>query len=300
VLGPTAAGKTEIAIALAGAAGAEILSVDSMQVYRGMDIGTAKPGRLLRSRIPHHLIDLVDPSESFSVAAFQAAGRAVLDDLERRGVPAVIAGGSGLHFRALIDPLDFPPTDTAMRAELEASDPAILVGELLAADPAAADLVDLANPRRVLRAVEIHRLTGATPSDRAASAAARDVREYRAARAVVAIGVDPGEALSERVARRFDRMLEAGLLDEVASLAPRLGVTARQAVGYKELLEVVAGTSSLPAGRERAIDATLALAKRQRTFFRRDPRIHWIAWHDDAAERVRVARTVLEEAEWIS
>jgi tRNA dimethylallyltransferase len=285
---------------VAEAAGAEILSVDSMQVYRGMDIGTAKPGPELQARIPHHLIDLVDASDSFSVAEFQVAGRHVLDQLDRRRVPALVAGGSGLHFRALIDPLEFPPTDAATRAALQSSDPKVLVGELLAADPGAADLVDMANPRRVLRAVEIYRLTGATPSDRNLSPAGRAVRDYRPVRPIVAVGVDPGDRLADRVARRFDRMLDAGLLDEVATLAPELGRTARQAVGYKELLDVVAGTCSPVEGRERAINATLALAKRQRTFFRRDPRIRWIAWHDETVERVRAARAVLEEAAWIS
>jgi len=300
VLGPTGSGKTEIAIGLAEMVGGEILSVDSMQVYREMDIGTAKASAQARARVPHHLIDLVEPSDTYTVAEFQERGRAVLDDLERTATPAIIAGGSGLHFRALIDPLEFPPTDEALRRELEATDPAALVGELLLADPETADHVDLANPRRVLRAVEVYRLTGATPAERALEPNAADVRGYRSMRPVAAIGVDPEVRRAQRVTERFDAMLEAGFLGEVEALAPRLGTTARQAVGYRELLDVVAGRLTLAAGRDRAIQATLSLAKRQRTFFRRDPRIRWIPWHDDAAERLDAARIALEEASWIS
>jgi tRNA dimethylallyltransferase len=300
VLGPTAAGKTEIAVALAEMVGGEIVSVDSMQVYRGMDIGTAKASAELQGRVSHHLVDLVDPSDSFSVAQFQAAGRGVLDALDRRAIRAVVAGGSGLHFRALVDPLEFPPTDDDVRRELEAVEPDALVAELRAADPEVDSHVDLANPRRVLRAVEILRLTGATPSQRASSPEAAAVRSYHPVRPICAIGLDPGNRLAERVERRFDAMLEAGLLDEVTHLAPSLGATARHAVGYKELLGVVAGQTSVEEARQRAIHATLALAKRQRTFFRRDPRIQWIPWHDDAADRVAAARAAVEEASWIS
>ena len=300
VLGPTAAGKTTVAVSLAEGRSAEIISVDSMQVYRGMDIGTAKASAPIRARIPHHLIDVVEPSEAFSVAQFQEAGRAVLADLAGRGSAAVIAGGSGLHFRALVDPLEFPPTDDVLRAELDGVDPVALVGELLAADPDAAAYVDLANPRRVLRAVEIHRLTGATPSVRAAAPLAAAVREYRPIVPMVAIGIDPGDRLAERVTARFDAMLDAGLLHEVARLAPALGRTARHAVGYKELLDVVDGSVTLDEARRSAISATLSLAKRQRTFFRRDPRIRWIPWHDDPADRVAAAGAALEEATWTS
>jgi tRNA dimethylallyltransferase len=300
VLGPTAAGKSDVAVALAQAMGGEILSVDSMQVYRGMDIGTAKPPASVQELVSHHLIDLVDPSESYSVAEFQAEGTSIIDRLDDAGIRPIIAGGSGLHFRALVDPLSFPPTDPRLRSELEAIDPADLEEALLAADPGAGSHVDLANPRRVLRAVEIQRLTGQTPSRRAASAQAQAVKEYRSVRPIRAIGLDPGERLRARVTERFDAMLAAGLVDEVERLAPMLGVTASQAVGYKELLPAVAGEVSLDQARTAAIGATLALAKRQRTFFCRDPRIRWIPWHDDPGERVAAVRTVLEEASWTS
>lgn len=273
----------------------EILSVDSMQVYQGMDIGTAKPSVATRARLRHHLIDLVPPEVEFTVADFQRHGRGVLADLERRAVTAVIAGGSGLHHRALVDPLTFGPTDAALRTELEAAALEDLVTELLGSDPDAGAHVDLANPRRVVRAVEILRLSGETPSVRASRPEMEALRDYRPVVPHRSVGVDPGDALHERVTRRFTSMLQRGLLDEVARLAPRLGRTARQAVGYKELLPVVAGEASLEQGTANAIRATTALAKRQRTFFRRDPRIHWIPWDDDPVVRWDRVRSVLEE-----
>jgi tRNA dimethylallyltransferase len=157
-------------------------------------------------------------------------------------------------------------------------------------------VVDLANPRRVVRAVEIQRITGRTPRARTGTSEAKAVREYRAVHDFTAVGVDPGGMLADRVTHRFDQMMEGGLLDEVAALAPRLGILARQAVGYKELLPVVDGVRSVDDGRELAIRATMALAKRQRTFFRRDPRIRWLAWQDDARNRTYSAVQRLEEA----
>ncbi len=268
-----------------------------MQVYREMDIGTAKPPRAARDRFGYHLIDLVDPAEELTVAEYQETGLGVLD--AAGGQPVILAGGSGLHLRSLVDPLDFPPTDDELRAELEAFPHRDLVAELIEADAAAGENVDLSNPRRVLRAVEVLRLTGDTPSARAARPGAVAVRRYTAARPFVGIGVDPGDALAARVEARFDAMIERGLVGEVAGLAPRLGRTASQAVGYKQLLPVVAGEATLAVGRADAIAATLGLAKRQRTFFRRDPRIHWIPWHHDLEQRLTAAWTYLEEA-WIS
>lgn len=269
-----------------------IVSVDSMQVYRGMDIGTAKPDAAARARFGYHLIDLVDPEEELTVAEYQRHGDVVLDRSPER--PVILAGGSGLHLRALVDPLEFPPTDDELRAFLEELSPRQLIDELLEADPEAGDVVDLANPRRVLRAVEVYRLTGATPTSRAGADAAVAVREYAPARPFVGIGVDPGPDLPERIERRFDAMLDKGLLDEVASLAGRLSRTARQAVGYQQLLPVVGGETSLGDARAQAIQATTALAKRQRTFFRRDPRITWVPWHHDPARRVASAWSQIE------
>lgn len=278
---------------------AEIVSVDSMQVYRGMDIGTAKPSPAERAEVRHHLIDLVDPSQAFSVAEFQRAGRVVLEDSVASGQRVLIVGGSGLHFRALVDPLEFPGSDAEVRADLEALDPAEAVRRLVAADPESASRVDLANPRRVVRALEILAVTGETPTIRSATPEAAAVREYRGLWPFVALGIDPGPALPGRVRTRFAAMLDAGLLAEVEALAPRVGVTAAQAVGYRELLAVVRGEEGLDSACKRAVEATTALARRQRTFHRRDPRVKWLEWDDEAALADR-AGAVLEEAGWTS
>ena len=268
-----------------------------MQVFVGMDIGTAKPDQATRRRFRYRMIDVADPSEEYTVADFQAAGTAILDEADALGHDVVIAGGSGLHFRSLVDPLDFPPTDLELRAELETASDSELRNELLAADPEAADVVDLENPRRVLRAVEILRLTDATPSERAASDEAGAIRSYRPVRPFEAVGIDPGSIINERIERRFDAMLSAGLVEEVACLAPRLGRTARQAVGYRELLPVADGKGDLAAARGEAIRSTASLAKRQRTYFRRDPRIRWIPWHHGNDEMLGAALEALAKDE---
>ena len=299
-MGPTAAGKSEVALTLAEEGGAAIISVDSMQVYREMDVGTAKASPAERARVPHHMIDLVDPADEFTVADFQEAGRAAIAGVRERAAPALIVGGSGLHFRALVDPLDFPPTDASVRERLAGLDPRRAAALLVAADAGAPEHVDMANPRRVLRALEVLELTGDTPSERAAHPRAAMVREYRSELPVAVIGFDPGDRLPVRARVRCDAMVAAGLVEEVARLRDRLGVTAGQAVGYKEMLPVVAGRSTLAEGRARVVRATLALAKRQRTFFRRDPRVRWLPWSDDPGERAATARLALEEAAWTS
>jgi len=296
VLGPTASGKSAVAERLAEVHGAALVSVDSMQVYRGMDIGTAKPDRETRRRHTYHMIDVVDPADEYTVAEYQSAGTEHLDDLEASGTTAVIVGGSGLHFRALVDPLEFAPTSAELRSVLDATPGEHLTAELTAADANAGDHVDLANLRRVVRAVEVLRLTGETPSDRASTTAAAAVRSYEAVRPLVAIGLDPGPELAERIERRFDRMLTAGLVEEVDSLADRLGITAAQAVGYKELLRVVRGDSPLASARDAAIASTRSLARRQRTYFKRDPRIRWLVWDHDPDRRFAAVRTAIEEA----
>ncbi len=268
-----------------------------MQVYREMDIGTAKPDASTRAEVPHHLLDLVDPEVEFTVAEFQEVGVVVRDRLRAQRITPVVCGGSGLHFRALVDPLDFPPTSPKVRAELEQRSHQELLTELETLDPHAGDHVDLANPRRVVRALEVERLTGLTPTDRASSAEGEAVRRYLSAVPLLVLGSDPGDDLATRVAARFDRMLDLGLLDEVQRLAPRLGRTARQAVGYKELLPVVERGVDLAVARDEAIRATLALAKRQRTFFGKDPRVHWIPWHHDPAQRLEKAMAAVEEAD---
>ena len=272
-----------------------------MQVYRGMDIGTAKPSAAIRAQIPHRMVDIVDPSEELSAAEFQSIGRRAIAAAEESHGRVVIAGGSGLHFRALVDPLTFAPTDDAVRRRFEdlASDEA--TDRLLSADPSAGDHVDLANPRRVVRALEILELTGETPTTRHTSEEAEAVRSYRSDLPFAGFGLDAGSRSAMRVERRFAVMLEDGLVDEVARLEPHLGRTASQAVGYKQLLPAVRGEVALTEATEDAIRATMALVKRQRTFFRRDPRIRWLPWEDggehDASD---IVRAIKETVEWTS
>ncbi len=262
-----------------------MVSVDSMQVYRGMDIGTAKASAEMQADVAHHLIDVCEPEDDLTVAEFQTLGRAVLEDLEESGAVPVICGGSGLHFRSLVDPLRFPPSDPERRAELELLAEHDARERLLRIDPDAATWVDLANPRRVVRALEVALLTGETPSSRAGSGESEAIRTYQPEVDFVAIGLDPGVELAERVEQRFDGMLAAGLVDEVEKLRDRLGRQAGQAVGYKQLIPVVDGTEGLESARQAAIQATRSLAKRQRTFFRRDPRIVWLPWQPDPVQR---------------
>lgn len=269
-----------------------------MQVYRGMDIGTAKASPAERAEVPHHMLDLVDPADEYSVAEFQREGRRVVEEIVGRGRRPVIVGGSGLHFRALVDPLAFPPTDPLVRSRLEALPHAAARDELLAADPDAATHLDLDNPRRVIRALEVLELTGETPSRRAASPQAAAVAHYLAEVPFQAVGLDPGDGLGERIRRRMDAMVGAGFLAEVEGLAGRLGPTASQAVGYRQLLEVVRGDVGLEEARAAAVTATEAMASRQRTYFRRDPRIRWLAWSDDPAARFEAAAR--EVAAWTS
>lgn len=266
-----------------------------------MDIGTAKPSADVRRRIPHRMIDIVDPSEDLAAPWFQRIGRnAISAALESHG-RVVIAGGSGLHFRSLVDPLSFAPTDPEIKASLGERTFDDLRRDLLEHDPSADAHVDLDNPRRVVRAMEILELTGQTPTERATSPEAEAVRTYQAVLPFTGFGVDAGDQARRRVAIRFDEMLEAGLLDEVAKLAPAMGRNASQAVGYKELLPVATGGASLEDAVEASLGATNALVKRQRTFFGRDPRITWLPWQDDDEHRVdQAVETAGREASWTS
>ncbi len=279
-----------MAIEVARRIGGEVLSVDSVMVYRGMDIGTAKPTAVERKGVPHHMIDIVDPAEEFTVAEFRRRGRKIL---ETATVPIVIVGGSGLHFRALVDPMSFAPTDPELRRELEDTALDELVAELTTVDPEAAAHIDLSNPRRVIRAVEIYRLTGETPSLRAATAEAEDLRRYVPEVEFVAVGVDPGSLLEERIELRTRRMRSGGLVDEVRRLQGRMGRTARSAVGYREILAHLRGDLSEEEAFQLLVRNTRRLAKKQRTWFQRDPRIRWIPWSDDLDTRVDRALDVL-------
>ncbi|MBT8200971.1 MAG: tRNA (adenosine(37)-N6)-dimethylallyltransferase MiaA [Acidimicrobiia bacterium] len=289
LLGPTGAGKTAISLDLAERLGAEIVSVDSMQVYRGMDIGTAKATLDERRRVVHHMIDIADPAEPYDVAAFQRSGREAIAGVKSRGNKVLIVGGSGLHFRALVDPMEPMPTDAKTRQRIAAMPVDAVVGRLLEADPEAAEVVDLSNPRRVVRAMEILELTGLTPSHRHKSDAAVRYRMYEPIEDLSIIGIDPGPDAPSRIAARTRAMLDAGLVEEVRSLGPGLGPTAREAVGYKEVLSMLAGTLAASRLQEEIERATMGLVKRQRTFFRRDPRITWLPWSNDLARLAAAA-----------
>jgi len=279
-----------MAIEIASRIGTDIVSVDSMQVYRGMDVGTAKPTIIERRGVVHHMIDVADPSEEFSVAEFQSMGRRILEASEK---PVIVTGGSGLHFRALVDPMSFAPTDPDLRAELEESSPTSLRAELEEVDPQAGSHVDLSNTRRVVRAVEIYRLTGETPTRRATSAEARELEKYVPALSFNAVGVDPGGGIDERIAHRLLEMRAGGLVEEVRGLRDRLGRTARSAVGYKEILEYLEESVPLDQAFDNIERSTRKLAKKQRTWFQRDPRIRWIPWIEDESERADRAMEVL-------
>ena len=277
LVGSTASGKTGAALRIAEALGAEILSVDSMLVYRGMDVGTAKPTASERRRVPHHLVDLVEPSQPFSVAAFQAAARRAAEDVRRRGKTSLLVGGSGLYFRAIVDDLEFPGTEAGIRGVLE-GEAAVLGADrmhrrLTDLDPVAASKIEPANVRRTVRALEVAAITGRTFSSFA------EAWDRYGAERVRAAGVRLGtQDLAARVDARVQEMLTAGWLREVEALVARgLGgwLTASQAIGYAELARHLAGELSLEDAVQQTVKRTRALARRQMAWFRRDPRIRW-------------------------
>lgn len=279
LVGPTASGKTEAAIGVAEALGAEIVSVDSMLLYRGMDVGTAKPTPEQQARVPHHLIDVVEPSERFSVARYQELALEAVRGIRERGRAVLLAGGSGLYFRAVVDELEFPGTDPATRSALEAEAAGIggeaLHGRLAELDPAAAEKIPPANVRRTVRALEVVAVTGRTFSSFASAWERFEPRRVRVA------GVRmTSEALTARIEHRVASMVEAGLLAEVRELVDRgLGawLTASQAIGYAEFARHVTGQIGLDEAIAGTVRRTKELARRQMVWFRRDPRIRWFA-----------------------
>jgi tRNA dimethylallyltransferase len=247
-----------------------------MLVYRGMDIGTAKPTPEERARVPHHLVDLVDPGEEFSVARFQPLARAAIAEVLGRGRPPLLVGGSGLYFHAVVDDFVFPPTDQAVRSRLEAEAARVglpeLYRRLAAADPPAAARIQPGNLRRTVRALEVMELTG-RPFSSFRAAMDTPVSRYR----LTVLGLDPGpELLRARVAERVAAMAEAGLVEEVRRLAGRpLSRTARQALGYKELLDAMEQGTPVSEALEAVVRRTRAYARRQLAWFRRDRRVRW-------------------------
>ena len=285
VVGATASGKTELSLGLAEELNGEIINSDAMQFYRGMDIGTAKLPVAERRGIPHYMLDLLEVSEPASVSDFQARARTVMADVRSRGRVPVLVGGSGLYNRALLDEFDFPTTDTEVRArlegELESEGSAALHWRLASLDPAAAAVIKPENGRRIVRALEVIELTGRPFSAQLPEQSYRDPR-------TVQIGVDiDRQTLADRIARRVDVMFDSGLIDEVQGLlAAGLAEsrTARMAIGYREAVSVIHGELTESEARERTASATRRFARRQDAWFRKDPRVVWVA-HDDP-ERV--------------
>ena len=276
VVGPTAAGKSGLAVDLAQALDGEVINADSMQLYRGMDIGTAKLTLAERQGVPHHLLDVWDVRQPANVADYQRLARAAIADITARGKRPILAGGSGLYVRAALDDLTFPGTDPDVRARLEAElddlGPAALHTRLAAADPAAAAAILPSNGRRIVRALEVIELTG-----RPFTATLPD---YGASIPALQLGLRPArEELDRRIETRVDQMWAAGFEAEVRQLEQaglRQGRTASRALGYQQLLRHLAGEWTLDQARAETVRATRRFARRQESWFRRDPRITWL------------------------
>lgn len=281
VVGPTASGKSDLAQEIARELGACVLSADSMQIYRGMDIGT---GKLLPQEqyVPHYGLDVANPGESYSVAVFQEYGRALIDEQLDKGKAVVVCGGTGFYIRALIDEFDFPAgdqEDNPVREKysrlLEKIGPHALWEELKRVDPASADVVHENDTKRVIRAFEL--LADGTSYSKQKEAFQTIPQHYPAT--FIGLQVDPA-ILNTRIDRRVDKMLAAGLVDEVRSLLSqgfREGLTAQHAIGYKEIVAYLDGSCSLEKAVESIKISTHRYAKRQRTWFRKDKRIHWLS-----------------------
>lgn len=276
VVGPTATGKSDLGLELAERFGGEIINADAMQLYKGMDIGTAKAPVAQRRGIPHHQLDVLEVTEEASVAAYQRAARADIDRVRAAGRRAVLVGGSGLYIRAVLEHFEFPPTDPAVRRRLEDRAEQIGTGllhdELAAKDPDAASNIDRANARRIVRALEVIELTGAPFS------ASLPDPTYVYPTFAVGIDVDQVE-LDARINARAQAMFAEGLLGEtehLLTLGLRRGKTARRAVGYQQAIDVIDGRSTREEAIEQVALATRQLARRQRKWFARDERITWI------------------------
>jgi tRNA dimethylallyltransferase len=291
LVGPTASGKTAVAVEVALRLGGEIVNADAFQLYRGMDVGTAKPTGTERRGVPHHLFDVLDIADEASVAAYQRDATAALTGIARRGRRGLLVGGSGLYVRAVLDGLEIPPTDPAVRARLEAELTAVgapaLHARLADRDPAAAAAILASNGRRVVRALEVNEITG---------------RPFRAALPhgayalpAVQVGLEvPRDALDARIARRVGRMWEAGFVEEVRALEAR-GLrstrTASRALGYAQVLRMLAGELTEAEAVQDTVTATRRFARRQESWFRRDRRVVWLPFDaPDLVERALAVR----------
>lgn len=278
VLGPTGSGKSELGLYLAERLGGEVVNADSMQLYRGMDIGTAKLSPPERRGVPHHQLDVLEVTETASVAAYRDAAARDIEDIRARGRHPIIVGGSMLYIQGLVDAWQFPPTDPDVRARWLARQEEVgveaLHEHLAAIDPAAASIIERRDPRRVVRALEVIELTGQP------FAASQPPKDAPPRWDTLLVGLDaPAEWLNPRLERRVDRMFEQGLVEETRHLVGhglREDSTAGRAIGYAQVLQMLRGELSEGEARERTVLGTRRYARRQRSWFRRDGRIRWI------------------------
>ena len=289
ITGPTGTGKSDLALDLAERLGGEVVNADSMQLYRGMDVGTAKVPVDQRRGVPHHLLDVLDVTQTASVAVYQRQARAVVEDIRARGKTAVVVGGSGLYVQAIVDDIDFPATDPRVRARLQAELDTLGADELFrrlqAADPAAAAVIEPANGRRIVRALEVIEITG-----RPFSASLPVPGPARYGALLVRLDRETAE-LDVRLERRVRAMVDGGFLDEVRALDAagiRRGLTASRALGYRQMLAVLDGTLALEEAVGQTTVATRRFVRRQRSWFRRDSRMVDV----DAAEPGMVDRVL--------
>ncbi|MCH7230733.1 tRNA (adenosine(37)-N6)-dimethylallyltransferase MiaA [Glycomyces sp. L485] len=291
VVGPTAAGKTALSVALAEALSGEVVNADSMQLYRGMDIGTAKITEGEKRGVPHHVFDVLDVTEAADVVRYQSMARAAIEEIAARGRAPILAGGSGLYVQAALDEMDFPGTDPEIRARLEAElereGSTALWERLRQADPKAAKAILPSNGRRLVRALEVVELTGSFTAS---------LPEPKAHYEAVRIGVDLDTAvLDERIERRVRAMWDAGLVDEVRELEAkglREGRTASRALGYQQVLAFLAGECDEEEAFRLTVQGTRRFVRRQRSWFKRDGRIEWF----DAADPELVERVLTRAA----
>lgn len=285
IAGPTAAGKSEIAVLLAERIGGEIISVDSMQVYRGLNVGTAKPSASERARVPHHLVDVAELTEPFDAAQFVRLAKVAAVEIEARHRVPIFCGGTGLYFKAFLNGLgDSPPADAQLRAELEAAPMADLLRELAERDPATYEKIDKKNPRRVVRAVEVIRLTGRKFSEQRAEWKST---VHSPQSTVIGLSREAPD-LRTRIGARVDSMFARGLEEETRRLLEQglaHNKTVMQALGYRQVVEHLRGERSLPETIELVKIKTRQYAKRQMTWFKRQMDLEWIVSGEDSAEK---------------
>ena len=284
LVGTTASGKSSLAIELARRrTNIEIISIDSMAIYRGMDIGTATPTVQEQEEIPHHVINIVDPSDEFALPLFQSAVEKALKEISDRGNKAVLVGGTGLHVRAVVDRLEIPPRFLSIRDEIELiSETSFLYGKLNDLDPLASAKIEPGNRRRIVRALEVTLGTG-----RPFSSFGPGLDVYPPS-PFTQIGIRMPRDLNDlRIAERYKRQIEDGFVEEVENLVSdgrKLSKTASQALGYKQVISYIDGENTLEEAIDSAISSTRRFARRQEKWFRRDPRIHWMDMKNDSLE----------------